>query len=242
LQKAPPVPKAWLIRISLGEKMKIPTIQKLVLPAVAVAAGLLIGMGVGQMQVKKEQKICQDKIKEKDKKIAFIQKKMSEEKFEATSSLEQKCRDDVNRLQDALMLEKKKTGALSGKVGTLTEQVQKLDVRIKTADETTAKTKHELQEALRNNKDLDRELRKTAGEKQILQTDLKRTTRELGTCSSNNAELALIAEELVKKYKNKGLGSVLLEKEPLTQVRKVELEQLTSQYQEEIEQKKITKK
>jgi chromosome segregation ATPase len=222
--------------------MKIPPIQKLIFPAVALAAGLLIGLGVGQMQVKKEQKICQDKIKEKDKKIAFIQKKMSEEKTEATSSLEQKCRDDANKLQAALMNEKKKTGTLNGQVGTLTEQAQKLEARIKAADETMAKTKQELQEALRSNKELDRELKKTEGEKQTLQTDLKRTTRALGTCSSNNAELALIAEELVKRYKDKGFGSVLLEKEPLTQVRKVELEQLTSQYREEIEQKKINKK
>lgn len=222
--------------------MKIPPIKQLILPAVALAAGLLVGLGVGQTQVNKEQQICKDKIKEKDKKIAFIQRKMSEEKTEATGMLEQKCRDDANKLQAALLIEKKKTGTLSGQVGTLTEQVQKLDVRIKAAEETTAKTKHELQEVLRNNKDLDRDLKKSASEKQALQADLKRTTRELVTCSSNNAELALIAEELVKKYKDKGLGAVLLEKEPLTQVRKVELDQLTSQYQEEIEQKKITKK
>ena len=175
--------------------MKISTLQKSILPAVALAAGLLIGLGVGQMQVNKEQKICLDKMKEKDRKIAFIQKKMSEEKNEATSTLEQKCRDDANKLQEVLLVEQKKTGTLSGRVRALTEQVQKLDMRIKTADETTAKTKQELQEALRNNKDLDRELKKTAGEKQALQADLKRTTRELGTCTSNNAELALIAEE-----------------------------------------------
>jgi len=231
-----------LISNDTGGNMKISAIQKLILPAVAMAAGLLIGLGVGQMQVNKEQKICQDKIKEKDKKIAFIQKKMSEEKAEATITLEQKCRDDANKLQDSLMNEQKKTGTLSGRVRTLTVQVQKLDMRIKAADETTAKTKQELQEALRNGKDLDRELKKTASEKQAFQADLKRTTRDLSTCSSNNAELAQIAEELVKKYKDKGLGAVLLEKEPLTQVRKVELEQLTSQYQEEIDQKKITQK
>jgi len=225
-----------------GENMNIPPIQKLIIPAIALAAGLIIGLGFGQMQVNKEQKICQDKIKEKDKKIAFIQKKMSEEKAAATSNLEQKCLDDANKLQAELMSEKKKAGILGGKVASLNGQLQKLDVRIKAADETVARTKQELQEAFRSNKDLDRELKKTAGEKQALQTDLKRTTRELGTCSINNAELAQIADDLVKKYKDKGLGAVLLEKEPLTQVRKVELEQLTSQYQEEIEQKKITKK
>jgi len=222
--------------------MKIPPIQKLTIPAVAMAAGLLIGLGVGQMQVSKEQKICQDKIKEKDKKIAFIQKKLTEEKAAATSSLEQACRDDMNKLQTALQGEKKKAGTLKGQVKTLTEQVQKLDVRVKAADETTVRTKQELQEAQRNNKELDHELKKTTSEKQALQAELKKTTRELGTCTSNNADLATIAGELVKKYKDKGIGAAILEKEPLTQVKKVELEQLTSQYEEEIEQKKINKK
>jgi len=216
--------------------------QKFTLPAVALAVGLLIGLGVGQMQVKKEQKIYLDKVKEKEKKIAFIQKMMTEEKAEATGSLEQKCNDDMNKLQAAIHIERKKTADLSGQVGTLTEQVQKQEARANAADEKNAKIRQDLQEAMRNNKDLDRELKKTAGEKQAVQADLKRTTRELGACSSHNAELALIAHELVKKYKDKGIGATLLEREPLTQVRKVELEQLTSQYQEEIEQLKINKK
>ncbi len=221
---------------------KLPQSRDIIIPVAALIAGLIIGLGVGQMLVKKEQKSCQDKIKEKDKKIAFIQKKTSEEKAEATSSLEQQCRDDVNKLQTALNSEKKKSGALSGQVGTLTEQAQKLEVRIKTADDTTSKTKQELQEALRNIKDLDRELKTTTGEKQALQADLKRTTRELGNCASNNAHLCIIAEELVKKYKNKGIGAAILEKEPLVQAKKVELEQFSQQYQEEIEQKRISKK
>ena len=225
--------------------MKKPLIQKLILTAIALAAGLLIGLGVGQMQVSKEQKLCQEKIREKDKKIAFIMKKLDEEKAEATSTtstIEQRCRDDVNKLQDELMTEKKKTETYSGRARTLKEQVQKFEVRITAADEATAKTKQELQEALRSNKELGGELRKLTGEKQALQADLKRRAGELGTCSSDNAELVLIAKELVKKYKDKGFGSVLLEKEPLTQIRKVELEKLTSQYQEEIEQKKFTAK
>jgi hypothetical protein len=46
----------------------------------------------------------------------------------------------------------------------------------------------------------------------------------------------------VKAYKNKGIGAAILEKEPLTQIKKVELEQLTQKYKEEIEKLRITKK
>ncbi len=226
--------------------MSFPLLQRLILPAVGLVAGLCIGLGVGHMQVTrevtKEQKSCQDKIREKEKRIAFIQKTMTEERAEATGSLEQKCTDDVNKLQAAIQGERKKTADLRGRVGILTEQVQKLEARNNAANEKTAKTRQDLEKAQQINKDLDRELKQAAGEKQVLQVDLKRTTRELGSCSAHNAELALIAQELVKKYKDKGIGSALLEKEPLTQVRKVELEQLISQYQDEIEQLKINKK
>ena len=46
----------------------------------------------------------------------------------------------------------------------------------------------------------------------------------------------------MKAYKNKGVKDAILEKEPLTQIKKVELEQLAQKYKEEIEQQKIKKK
>jgi hypothetical protein len=51
----------------------------------------------------------------------------------------------------------------------------------------------------------------------------------------------MIAGDLVKKYKNKGIGAAILEKEPLTQIRKVELEQFVRDYGEEIERLKVKK-
>ena len=109
------------------------------------------------------------------------------------------------------------------------------------SEEASARSKNDIQEMERNNKDLDDKLKKITGEMQTLQADLKKTTRDLGHCASNNAELCIIAEELVKKYRNKGLGTVLMEKEPLTQIKKAELEQFIRKYQEEIEQQKIKK-
>jgi len=221
---------------------QIPQLQKIIIPIVAVVVGLIIGLGVGQFQIKKEQKVFQDKIKEANKKIAFIQKKMTEEKNEATVSLEQKCQSDLDKLQS----EKKSMG---GQLGKLKEQVNSLEAKIKETDEIYARTKKELQEEGQKNaqatqriKDLERDLKKMAGEKEALQAELKNTIRNLGHCEVNNGKLCMIADELVKAYRNKGLGAAIMEKEPLTQIKKVELEQLTQKYQEEIEQQKIRKK
>jgi hypothetical protein len=63
----------------------------------------------------------------------------------------------------------------------------------------------------------------------------------LSSCEESNASLCIIGEELVKAYKNKGITTAILEKEPLTQIKKVELEQLAQKYKENIEQLKIKK-
>jgi chromosome segregation ATPase len=224
---------------------KISQLKKVIIPVVALVIGLSIGLGIGHLQLKKEQKIFQDKIKESGKKITFIQKKMEEEKTEATTSLGQKCQSDTDKLQN----EKK---ALSAQLAKLKEQKKDLDAKIeaktKEAEELIAGNKKELQEAgkkydqaIQQSKDLERILKKVNGEKDNLQAQLKKTTKELKSCKENNAALCVIGEELVKAYKNKGITTAILEKEPLTQIKKVEMEQLTQKYKENIEQLKIKK-
>ena len=223
--------------------MKLPVLQKKhIIPAVALAIGLIIGLGVGYVQIKKEQNICQDRIKEANKKVAFFQKKMAEDKSEAMASLEQseqKCRSELDKLQLTLRNERK---TLTGQLGALKDQAQKLEIQAKTLSEESTRTKKELREMERNNKELEQGLKKTTGEKQALQTELKKTTQNLAHCASNNADLCIIADELLTKYHNKGVGAALLEREPLLQVKKVELEQLMQKYREEIEQQKISLK
>jgi len=220
-------------------------LPKIIIPIAALAIGLIIGLSVSHIQVKKEQKVFQDKIREANRKIAFTQKRMTEEKNEATVSIEQQYQEEMDKL-----LNQKK--ALGGQLLKLKEQVQTLEMKVRESDEAYARGKKESEEAYarnkkeilemeRNNKDLEDKLKKITGEMQTIQAELKKTTRDLDHCASNNAELCIIAEELVKKYRNKGLGTVLMEKEPLTQIKKAELEQFIRKYQEEIEQQKIKK-
>ena len=225
--------------------MKTQPLSKILIPAVALTIGLVTGLGVGHIQIKKEQEVFQTKIREAQKKLAFVQKKAAEEKKEATDSQEQVLRGDLEMLR----IEKE---ALGGEVNVLRGQVRKLDLKVRESDEALARKRKELEEASaasvaarkelremeRTNKDLANELKKTTGEKLALQAETKRINQALDTSESNNAELCVIAEELLKKYRNKGLGAVFMDKEPLTQIRKVELEQLIQKYQERIEQQK----
>jgi chromosome segregation ATPase len=224
---------------------KVSQLKKVIIPVVALVIGLSIGLGVGHLQFKKEQKIFQDKMKESSKKIAFIQKKMAEEKDEATTSLGQKCQSDTDKLQN----EKKSLGSQLAKLKEQTRNLEeKIEAKVKESDELITKNKKELQDAgkkydqaAQRTKELERDLKKVKGEKDALQAQLKKTTQKLSSCEESNANLCIIGEELVKAYKNKGITTAILEKEPLTQIKKVELEQLTQKYKENIEQLKIKK-
>lgn len=236
---------------------KLGWLSKIVIPIVTLIIGLIIGLGVGQFQIQKERKVSQDKLKEANKKIAYIQKKMTEEKNEAAVSVEQKYQNDLDKLQN----EKKAQGEQLGKMkeqvrnleakmeGEMKEQVRSLEAKIKQTEEISTRTKKELEEekqkytqASQRNKDLEREQEKITAEKKALQAELEKTTRNIGQCEVNNAKLCIIAQEVVKAYQDKGIGAALMGKEPLTQIKKVELDQLIQKYQEEIERQKIKKK
>lgn len=63
---------------------------------------------------------------------------------------------------------------------------------------------------------------------------IKATEQDLTLCIRKNAKLCIIADELLERYNNKSIISSILEKEPLTQIMKVELEKFTQDYQKEI--------
>jgi chromosome segregation ATPase len=231
-------------------------LQKIIIPALALIIGLILGFGIGHLQVKKEKKLSKERMEEANRKIVFMQKKMAEIKTEADTASEQKCQGDMEKL-DALQREKKMLDLQAGK---LKEQIQGFEAKLKASDEAAANAKEvlartkkesteaaakaaeQLKDAEQKNRELDGDLKRMSGEKQALQTELTKTGHSLDKCKAHNAELCIIAEELVKKYKDKGLGAVIAGKEPLTQLKKVELEKLAQQYREGIEQLKIRKK
>jgi len=217
-------------------------LKKILIPAAAVVVGLVIGLGIGQFQLKKEQKIFQDKIKEASRRMTYLQKKMADEKNETTAAMEGRHQAELKKIQD-------EKNVLGGQLGKLKEQAGGLEKKIKEADEVIARTRKELQDvhqkyaqATQCGKDLERDLKKARGEKEALQGELKAATRSLNQCQKHNANLCIIAEDLVKAYRNKGVGAAILEKDPLLQIKKVDLEHLTQKYREEIEQQKIKKK
>ncbi|MDA8086577.1 MAG: hypothetical protein M0Z75_07755 [Nitrospiraceae bacterium] len=224
---------------------------KIAVPAAALAAGLTIGMVSGNLQVKKEKQMFQDRLNDVNRNISSMQKQMMDEEAQAAVSMQQEHQSDMDKLEK-LGAEKK---ALAAQVESLKGRAQKAELQARETDGAFAKTEKDLQGMRQNNKalaqklntetgqlrDLQAALKKKGRQLQDFQAELKKTAGGLGHCESNNAELCIIAGGLLKKYRSKGIGDVLLAKEPLTQIRKVEMEHLTAKYSEEIERQKLKK-
>jgi septal ring factor EnvC (AmiA/AmiB activator) len=77
--------------------------------------------------------------------------------------------------------------------------------------------------------------------KKDLEKKVTQNQKELDRCVKANTELTSISKELLIKYKNKGVVSALAAKEPLTQVKKVELEEFIQEYSDKVDKLKFEK-
>jgi hypothetical protein len=78
-------------------------------------------------------------------------------------------------------------------------------------------------------------IEKLNGEIEILENDNAKRFREIERLRVHNAKLVVIAEELIVRYEKKGTGKILLENEPLTQLKKIEFEKMRQEYYDRID-------
>jgi hypothetical protein len=105
-----------------------------------------------------------------------------------------------------------------------------------------ATLKEQHQKALAVIKDRDGAIGDLEKEKQTVGNDLKAANDLVALCRRHNTEFAKITAELIEKYKNKRIKTSLLQAEPFTQIKQVEIEHLIQHYQERIDKERIGSK
>lgn len=88
-----------------------------------------------------------------------------------------------------------------------------------------------LTEVLSSSRETELKLKQTSQEKQQLLNMAATQTEKMELCISNNHRLYEINQELLGKYENKGIWSVLSQEEPFTGLKQVEIENLVDDYQ-----------
>ncbi|GAB6095197.1 hypothetical protein JCM14469_14490 [Desulfatiferula olefinivorans] len=148
------------------------------------------------------------------------------------------AREDNQRLvSEKEHLEENWVKKLEDKDKTIAELNDRIEKIKAVRDEIIARYKEKVQEVEARDlaiADLSRNLKETDYE-------LKRTRNKLDTCGEHNARLCTINEELVDMYQNKGLLNVISVTEPLTQLRKVEMEKMVQQYKTRIDENNAAK-
>jgi chromosome segregation ATPase len=236
-------------------KNKTPIVLYIVL---GLALAGLAALGYGYASVRGERAALEEKAGELEKKILLLDKKYSEKRaleqqlMRARTQLEGQMRglqaelDKLRGEKDLLFEEKSGTeedlekmraraASLEASVKDLKDKTEKLKAE---ADASAKAQATALKDHQQETERLLAERRKAEAD---LQSSLKATQQKLERSESNNARLALIAEELTERYKNKGVTTSILQAEPFTQIQKVEMENLLAEYRERIEDEKLKK-
>ncbi|MBU1172210.1 MAG: hypothetical protein KKD44_21855 [Proteobacteria bacterium] len=214
----------------------------------AMALGIA-GMIYGFYSLYTERNRLEASLTETESRLAQVEKKYTQEKnltqglIRTKQSLEGLLRGmeakvkEANEEKEQLLAEKehleenwvKKSEAQTRMIADLNQRIEKMkEVR----EEIIARYKEKV-EIIQKNEKMIADLTQSLHESEY---ELKRTSKKLDMCSEHNGRLCTINEELVEMYKNKGLVNVLSVTEPLTQLRKVEMEKMVQQYKTKIDE------
>ena len=78
-------------------------------------------------------------------------------------------------------------------------------------------------------------LQQTERERGELQQQLSASSQQLDLCTRNNVALYDVGIEVLDRYQSKGFWSVMKQKEPFTQLKRVEIENLAEEYRQRLE-------
>lgn len=118
-------------------------------------------------------------------------------------------------------------------------KASRLERDIEAASKETAELRTRLDEAGKRHEEL-------SGQRKQLEQDLKNTTGALAKqneqrklCEAHNGELYQIGRELADWYTSKGAMSAILEAEPFTAMKRVEMENLLETYRDKLEGQRL---
>lgn len=211
--------------------------------------GTSLGAGVNYLRLKKAREVFAEKRMGLEDKIGLYQKKYSEAKARSKGLLRTKIRleGDIRGLQKAIAESEEKLAALVSEKKALEEALDEKSTTLTAKIEDLSKEKQKLmddyQELKRSHKETvqayEKDVKGLQEEKREVEANLKRMNAKFDRCVSHNAELTDVATELLDSYEDKGVMASLLQKEPLTQIKKVKLEQFVQEYREKIEKDRI---
>ncbi len=217
--------------------------RTLLLVAMFLAASVSAGYSI--LHLKSQRDALWDQKQGLEKKQTALEKKYQEEKARVGDLLRLKAswerevrtlQGDLEKLRQEHLALLSRTGGvggggpdIQGKVQSLEGQVAHLKQSLERSEQEKKDIERRWTQALQ---DLQERIAKCAEEKSTMESDLRQQAQFGERCRADNARLAALMDELMQKFRQKGLVDSLLQKEPFTQIKRVELEELLQKYAE----------
>ncbi len=137
------------------------------------------------------------------------------------------------KLDDAVAQEKK----LKKEIAAAKNKTESTQTSLTKYQETDAKLREyiekqndKIQQIVDKYKELVQNLRTVEAEKSKLTSALKTKAADYDRCAEKNNQLFTMGTEVLDLYENKGVWDSLMQKEPMTKLKRVEMENLVSEY------------
>lgn len=155
----------------------------------------------------------------------------------AADNEEQKVLARAQRMLRQMSLERDAAQAESARLKAELEQLNRKLAGVKKSSEAALARSQESNVALDDNlQQTVKQLRQSETEKNQLQEMINGQAELIQSCESKNTELVRVNRELLDRYRKKGVFDALLQREPLTQLKRVEIENTVQEYQDRIDQ------
>lgn len=226
-----------------GKKRKF-----LVYTSLLLGLGAIIYFGYAYHQVVKECDTLSLDLEREQQKFKLLQKKYAEQKAQiavmqrATLTVEGKLRKTQQDLESAKQENAKLTEDLAHagekfdkKIAGLEDRIEKYKDQLQNLADNRDEYKKKLAETVEIVKERNKMIHALTVEKEDLTNNLQETSSTLNRCVKHNKRLCVLSEELINAYENKGTGTALLQGEPFTQLKKVEIEKLVQAYLDRVD-------
>ncbi len=149
----------------------------------------------------------------------------------------------VQRMLRQMALERDTVQAENAKLKAEIEALNKKlgDVK-KNSEAALGKSRGSYTSLNENFQETTQDLLKVESEKTQLQETIVEQAQLIVSCEDKNARMVQINRELLRHYEKKGPLDAMLQREPLTQLKRVEVENIAQEYQDKIDQMEFKKK
>lgn len=165
---------------------------------------------------------------EQEKASLLAEKESLEKEFKQTQSA-------VGTAKREVALAKSDNVRIEKEVVSLRKELAEMKVRLETADRQLSDTK-QLQLTTAGT------LAETQTVKKQTESSLQDKTKSLQVCREHNGRLYTLGKELIAKYEEKSCKDSMLQKEPFTGLKKVEMENLFESWRDSLERDKMSNK